>query len=154
MVLPRFVDQALRGKPITVFGTGQQTRCFADVSDVVRAILMLMAHPKAVGQVFNVGNPEEISILDLARLVKKSAASRSEIQVIPYDEAYQPGFEDMERRVPSIDKISRLVGYKPKLKLQEIVSRMIAYRREELAAETLTLTPALRSEPLRAGVGE
>ena len=154
MVLPRFVDQALRGKPITVFGTGQQTRCFADVTDVVRAMLMLLTHPKAVGQVFNVGNPEEISILELARLVKKSAASRSEIQLIPYDEAYQPGFEDMERRVPSIEKIARLVGYKPKVKLQQIVSRTVAYRREELAAETLTLTPALRSEPLRAGVGD
>src|SRR5579864_5080356 len=90
MVLPRFVDQALRGKPLTVFGTGHQTRCFADVSDIVRALLLLAAHPKAVGQVFNVGNPEEVSIYDLAKLVKKLAESESEIRLVPYDEAYQP----------------------------------------------------------------
>ena len=154
MVLPRFVDQALQGKPLTVFGTGEQTRCFADVSDVVRALLMLVAHPKARGQVFNVGNPEEVSILALAKLVKKLAASRSEIHLIPYDEAYQPGFEDMERRVPNIEKLSCLVGYKPKIKLQEIITRVIEYRRQEFATERLPFTAALGSEPLRAVVGE
>jgi UDP-glucose 4-epimerase len=155
MVLPRFVDQALRGKPLTVFGTGHQTRCFADVSDIVRALLLLAAHPKAVGQVFNVGNPEEVSIYDLARLVKTLAESKSEIRLVPYDEAYQPGFEDMERRVPSIDKIARLVAYHPKVKLQNIVSRFIDARRQELAAaERLPVTAALQSQPLRAGVGE
>ena len=155
MVLPRFVDQALRGKPLTVFGTGHQTRCFADVSDIVRALLLLAAHPKAVGQVFNVGNPEEVSIYDLAKLVKKLAESESEIQLVPYDEAYQPGFEDMERRVPSIDKIARLVSYKPKVKLHNIVSRFIDARRQELAvAERLPITAAVQTQPLRAVVGE
>jgi nucleoside-diphosphate-sugar epimerase len=155
MVLPRFVDQALRGKPLTVFGTGQQTRCFADVSDVIRALLMLSDQVKAVGQVFNVGNPEEVSILELAKLVKNLTCSKSDIQLVPYDEAYQPGFEDMERRVPCIEKISKLVGYKPKINLQEIVARVIAYRRQELAAaEALPVTAALQVQPLRAGVGE
>jgi UDP-glucose 4-epimerase len=155
MVLPRFVDQALRGKPLTVFGTGHQTRCFADVSDIVRALLLLAAHPKAVGQVFNVGNPEEVSIYDLAKLVKKLAETESEIRLVPYDEAYQPGFEDMERRVPSIDKIARLVSYKPKVKLHNIVSRFIDARRQELAvAERLPITAAVQTQPLRAVVGE
>ncbi|HET7442366.1 MAG TPA: GDP-mannose 4,6-dehydratase [Terriglobales bacterium] len=155
MVLPRFIDQALADKPLTVFGTGRQTRCFADVNDVIRALLMLSAHPKAVGQVFNVGNPEEISILDLARLVTKLAGSKSEIKIIPYDEAYQPGFEDMERRVPCIEKIFQLLGYQPRVRLQEIVSRMIAYRRQELAAAAaLPVTAALQAQPLRVGVGE
>lgn len=155
MVLPRFVDQALRGKPLTVFGTGHQTRCFADVSDIVRALLLLAAHPKAVGQVFNVGNPEEVSIYDLAKLVKNLAESESEIRLVPYDEAYQPGFEDMERRVPSIDKIARLVSYKPKVKLHNIVSRFIDARRQELAAaERLPITASVQTQPLRAVVGE
>jgi len=155
MVLPRFVDQALRGEPITVFGNGHQTRCFADVSDVVRALLTLMEHPKAIGQVFNIGNPQEISIYQLARLVKRLADSDSEIRMIPYDEAYQPGFEDMERRVPSIEKIFRLVGYRPRLKLREIISHMIESRRGELVTtEALPVTAALQSQSLRAGVVE
>lgn len=155
MVLPRFVDQALRNKPLTVFGTGLQTRCFADVSDVIRALLMLVAHPKAVGQVFNVGSSEEVSIIDLAKLVKKLAGSKSEIRLIPYDEAYQPGFEDMERRVPGIGKIFQLVGYKPKIKLHEIVNRVIACRRQELAAaDARPVTASLQAQPLRAAVGE
>lgn len=154
MVLPRFVDQALRDKPLTVFGTGRQTRCFADVSDVVRALIMLSAHPAAVGEVFNVGNPEEISICDLAQLVKKLTGSRSEIRFVPYDEAYQPGFEDMDRRVPSIEKISGLVGYKPKVKLREIVGRVIEFRQQELAAEAALPVSALQTQPLRAGVVE
>ncbi len=155
MVLPRFVDQALRGEPITVFGNGRQSRCFADVSDVVRALLLLMDHPAAVGQVFNVGNPEEISIGDLAKLVKKLTSSDSEIRLVPYDEAYQPGFEDMQRRVPSIAKISKLVGFRPKLKLRAIVARIIESKRQELAeSAALPVTSALRPHPLRAGAGE
>jgi UDP-glucose 4-epimerase len=155
MVLPRFVDQALRGQPITVFGDGRQTRCFADVSDVVRALLLLMEHPGAVGQVFNVGNPEEISIGDLAKLVRKLAASDSEIRLIPYDEAYEPGFEDMERRVPSIEKLSRMVGFKPKLKLRQIAIRIIESKRQESAGEVrVPVTAALRSHSVRAGAAE
>jgi nucleoside-diphosphate-sugar epimerase len=134
MVLPRFVDQALRGEPITVFGSGNQSRCFADVSDVVRALLLLVEHPQAVGQVFNIGNPEEITIYNLAREVKRLTGSSSEIKLVPYDEAYQPGFEDMERRVPSIEKISALVGYKPRVRLQEIIQRVIDSKRQARVA--------------------
>ena len=154
MVLPRFVDQALRNQPITVFGTGKQTRCFADVSDVVRALLLLADSPAALGQVFNIGNPEEIAILDLAKLVKKLAGSKSTIELIPYDQAYQPGFEDMERRVPCIEKIGQL-GYKPQLKLQQIVNRIIEHKREEMeAAQSVPVTAALASRSLRVGAGE
>ena len=155
MVLPRFVDQALRGLPITVFGNGRQTRCFADVSDVIRALLLLMNHPAAVGQVFNVGNPEEISIGELARIVKKLTGSDSEIRVVPYDEAYQPGFEDMHRRVPNIQKISRLVGYKPTIALYDIVARMIESKRQELAESAeFSVTADLQPHSLRVGVAE
>jgi UDP-glucose 4-epimerase len=153
MVLPRFVDQALRGDPITVFGTGRQSRCFADVSDVVRALLLLADHPAAVGQVFNVGNPEEISIGELAKLVKKLTRSQSALKLIPYDEAYQPGFEDMERRVPNIAKVSRL-GYAPKVKLREIIARIIASKQGELEPVEIPVTMGLRPDPLRAGVAE
>ena len=153
MVLPRFVDQALRGEPITVFGSGRQTRCFADVSDVVRGLLLLASHPAAVGQVFNVGNPEEISIGELAKLVKKQTRSVSEIRLIPYDEAYQPGFEDMDRRVPNITKVSRL-GYAPKIKLREIIARVIASKQTEIEAVEIPVTMSLRPHPLRAGVAE
>jgi len=155
MVLPRFVDQALHGEAITVFGDGRQTRCFADVSDVVRAMLLLVDHPAAIGQVFNVGNPEEVAIGDLARLVKKLSGSDSEIRFIPYDEAYEPGFEDMQRRIPDIGKIFRLVGYKPKLKLREIIARVIESRRNELVESVaLPVTADLRPQSLRAGAGE
>jgi UDP-glucose 4-epimerase len=148
MVLPRFIDQALRGDAITVYGTGHQTRCFADVRDVVRALLTLMQSPKAVGQVFNVGNPEEISILRLAHLVRKMAGSDSEIRIIPYDQAYQPGFEDMERRVPSVEKIGRLIRFKPRYKLHDTVKRMIEAWKEE-AAE-VSVAAALQPDSLRA----
>ena len=130
MVLPRFVDQALRGEPITVFGSGNQSRCFADVSDVVRALLLLIDEPQAIGQVFNIGNPEEISIYNLACEVKRLTKSSSEIKLVPYDEAYQPGFEDMERRVPSIEKIAALTGYKPRVPLQQIILRVIDSKRQ------------------------
>jgi UDP-glucose 4-epimerase len=155
MVLPRFVDQALRGVPITVYGDGRQTRCFADVNDVVRALLLLSDHPEAIGSVFNVGNPEEISIRKLAQLVKKMADSDSEIRFIPYDEAYKPGFEDMQRRVPSINKISRLVGYRPERKLHEIVSSMIESRRSELTQSiAVPITAALPAHSLSPALGE
>jgi UDP-glucose 4-epimerase len=155
MVLPRFVNQALRGEPITVYGTGLQTRCFADVRDVVRAILGLVDNHRAIGQVFNVGNPEEVSIYELAKLVKTMTGSQSEIQLIPYEEAYQPGFEDMDRRVPNITKLSQLVGYKPKYRLKEIVSQVIASRRTELEApSSVPVTTDLLPHSLRAGAGD
>jgi UDP-glucose 4-epimerase len=154
MVLPRFVNQALRGEPITVYGTGRQTRCFADVRDVVRAVLRLVEEPSAVGQVFNIGNPEEVSIYELAQLVKTMSGSASAISLIPYDEAYQPGFEDMDRRVPSITKVSRLIGYRPKYRLREIVRQVIASRRAELEASTSVPVTALPPHSLPAGAGD
>lgn len=155
MVLPRFVDQALRGDPITVYGDGRQTRCFADVSDVVRAVLLLTDHPDAVGKVFNVGNAEEVCIRKLAQMVKKLANSDSEIQFVPYDEAYKPGFEDMQRRVPNISKISRLVGYRPEHKLHEIVSRMVEARRGELIESiAVPITADLSPRALSPVLGE
>jgi UDP-glucose 4-epimerase len=154
MVLPRFVNQALRGEPITVYGTGRQTRCFADVRDVVRAVLRLVEEPSAVGQVFNIGNPEEVSIYELAQLVKTMSGSASAISLIPYDEAYQPGFEDMDRRVPSITKVSRLIGYRPKYRLREIVRQVIASRRAELEASTSVPVTALQPHSLPAGAGD
>jgi UDP-glucose 4-epimerase len=155
MVLPRFVDQALAGRPITVFGDGQQSRCFGDVSDVVRALLLLINSPAAIGQVFNVGNPEEITITELARLVKKLTRSDSPIQTIPYDQAYQPGFEDMQRRVPNIAKIARLVGYTPRVRLQQIVERIIQSKRQDvLETPGFAVTAGLQPHSLRVGVAE
>src|SRR5204862_1399929 len=112
MVIPNFVKQALLGHPITVYGDGTQSRCFTYVTDVVDALIKLSDHPGAVGQVFNVGNDgEEVSMADLARRVKERTASPSEIVTIPYDEAYESGFEDMPRRVPDLTKVRALIGY-------------------------------------------
>jgi UDP-glucose 4-epimerase len=130
MVLPRFVAQALQNFPITVYGSGEQTRCFADVSDVVCGLLLLTDHPDAPGQVFNIGNPEEVSINQLAREVKKLSGSDSEVRHIPYEEAYQPGFEDMDRRVPSIAKIQALTGFAPKVDRKNIIKRVIEHVRK------------------------
>lgn len=135
MVLPRFVEQALRGEPITVFGSGQQSRCFADVSDVVTALILLTGIPEAAGQVFNIGNPEEITIGELAGLVKEITESASPIRLIPYDEAYQPGFEDMQRRVPNIEKLHRLTGFSPKIKLAQIAHRVITGKLQEMETD-------------------
>jgi UDP-glucose 4-epimerase len=125
MVLPRFIKQALEGAPITVYGDGRQSRCFANVSDVVDALVRLVDEPRALGQVFNVGNPEEITIHELARKVKRMTGSNSKIDFIPYDEAYSAGFEDMERRVPCIDKIAALIGFSPKIPLDQTISRIV-----------------------------
>jgi len=133
MVVPRFVRQALVGDPITVYGDGMQTRCFADVADVVRGIIGLVRHPDAVGQVFNIGSTEEITILELARRVKTLTESRSQIIFVPYEQAYGEGFEDMRRRVPDLSKISRLIGYRPQISLDETLRRVIDYEREALA---------------------
>jgi UDP-glucose 4-epimerase len=129
MVLPSFVGQALASKPITVFGDGTQSRCFGYVGDVVGAIAALVAREEAYGQVFNIGSQEEISILGLARLVKERLQSRSEIVLIPYDEAYESGFEDMPRRVPNIGKIRALVGFEPRTRLPEIIDRVAEHYR-------------------------
>ena len=128
MVIPNFVKQALMGHPLSVHGDGSQTRCFTYVSDVVDGLLRLAAHEGAVGQVVNIGNDrEEISVLELARRVKARTKSPSEIQVIPYDQAYEEGFEDMRRRVPDLSKIRALVGYEPRVHLDEILDRVVDY---------------------------
>jgi UDP-glucose 4-epimerase len=126
MVVPNFVRQALSGGPITVFGDGTQSRSFTYVGDVVRAMVALINEPRAVGQVFNIGNGREISIYDLAVQIKEMTGSASPIVKIPYDQAYEAGFEDMPRRVPDISKIRALVGYEPTVDLEEILTRVIA----------------------------
>jgi UDP-glucose 4-epimerase len=132
MVIPNFVRQALLGERITVFGDGLQRRSFGYVGDVVNALAKLAEEPRAVGEVFNIGSTEEISILDLALRVKALTNSRSEIVTIPYDEAYEPGFEDMPRRVPDLTKIHTLIGYKPVVGLNEILKRVIDHTRATL----------------------
>ena len=129
MVLPTFVRQALAGQPITVFGDGTQSRSFTYVGDVVEALVRLAGEPRAVGGVFNIGNMGEVSITDLAVLVKTMTGGCSSIQYILYDQAYEAGFEDMPRRVPDITKIRQLVGYEPKVKLDEIIRKVIDHMR-------------------------
>jgi len=125
MVVPRFVRQALSDEPITVHGDGTQTRCFTDVRDSVRAIAELAGLPAAVGQVFNIGNPREISILDLAKLIVRMTGSRSAIRLVPYSEAYPAGFEDMRRRVPNVDRLRSHLGWAPSIPLEENLARII-----------------------------
>jgi UDP-glucose 4-epimerase len=127
MVLPNFVRQALASEPITVYGSGGQSRCFCDVRDCVQAVLRLVGNDQAVGEVVNIGSTEEVSIEDLAGLVKQRSKSSSPITHIPYDQAYEPGFEDMPRRVPSLDKLEQLTGFRPAIPLVEIVDRVIAH---------------------------
>lgn len=126
MVVPNFVRQALAGEPITVFGDGTQSRSFTYVGDVVRAVVALINEPRAIGQVYNIGNGKEITIADLAARIKAMTGSRSDIVTIPYDKAYEAGFEDMPRRVPDISKIRALIGYEPTVELDEILTRVIA----------------------------
>jgi UDP-glucose 4-epimerase len=135
MVMPNFVNQALEGAPITVFGTGQQSRCFCDVRDTVEAIIRLVSTESAVGEVVNIGNDQEITIEDLAHLVKQRTRSSSAITLVPYDQAYEPGFEDMPRRVPSIEKLEKLTGFRPATPLVEIVDRVVSHfqRKQETA---------------------
>jgi nucleoside-diphosphate-sugar epimerase len=136
MVLPNFVRQALEGSPITVYGTGQQSRCFCDVRDSTEAVLRLVSTDKAVGEVVNVGTDSEISIEGLARMVKERTGSSSPIEFIPYDQAYEPGFEDMFRRVPCLRKLETLTGFRPQTALPEIVDRVIAYMDRKRAGKT------------------
>jgi UDP-glucose 4-epimerase len=130
MVIPTFVRQALSGQPITVFGDGTQSRSFTYVGDVVKAMVALIDEPRAVGQVFNIGNGQEISMRDLAVRIKAMTGSTSEIVTIPYEQAYEAGFEDMPRRVPEIAKIRELVGYRPTVELDETLTRVIEYFRQ------------------------
>lgn len=131
MVIPRFVQQSLTGQPFTVYGTGTQSRCFTDVSDVVDALIKLVNHPKSIGQVFNVGSEQEITIEALASKVKEKTKSASKIKYIPYDEAYESGFEDMLRRVPDLTKIKKLINYKPTQSIDQILDKIISYFKEQ-----------------------
>ena len=129
MVVPTFVQQALSGIPLTVYGDGKQSRCFTHVSDVVRALIGLMETPAAYGQVFNIGNNQEISIVDLARQVRDAAGSSSEIEFVAYEKAYEQGFEDMVRRVPDTTKIKGLIGWEPSIALPQILADVVEYFR-------------------------
>ena len=128
MVLPRFVSSALRNEQISVFGDGNQTRCFCHVSDTVQAVLLVMDSEKSIGQVFNVGNDQQISIMELAKMVIKTAGSSSAIAKLPYLEAYAEGFEDMLRRVPDISKIRKTLGWSPKIGLDQIIQDVIDFQ--------------------------
>jgi UDP-glucose 4-epimerase len=129
MVIPNFVRQALAGEPITVFGDGSQSRAFTHVSDVVRALLALVNEPKAIGEVVNIGTTEEVTIRALAERVRELAESNSPIRIVPYDQAYESGFEDMPRRLPDLSKIKRLVNYEPRHSLDDILKHVIEYFR-------------------------
>ncbi len=129
MVIPRFVAQALRGEPITVYGDGSQSRCFLHVADLVEAIVGLVEEPASAGQVFNVGSTEEVTILELAQRVKALAGSDSPIVFVPYREAYAPGFEDLQRRVPDLSRISAHIGWRPRRHLDEILTSVIEHQR-------------------------
>lgn len=150
MVLPNFVRQALDSSPITVFGDGKQSRCFCDVADSVEAILRLVATPAAIGEVVNIGNDEEISIDGLAHRVKQQAKSSSPIEFVPYDQAYEPGFEDMPRRVPCLDKLVKLTGFRPGTPLTKIIDRVIEHETAKRSASNTGAHEDVRETAARA----
>jgi len=131
MVIPNFVRQALAGEAITVFGDGTQSRSFTHVTDVVGALIALMNEPKAIGQVINIGHTEEITMRGLAERVRSLAGSTSSIRLVPYDEAYESGFEDMPRRLPDLSKIQAMIGYRPRFSLDDILVHVIEYFRSQ-----------------------
>lgn len=135
MVIPNFVRQALTGEDITVFGDGTQSRCFTHVSDVVGALIKLIEHPQAVGEVYNVGSAQEVTIMGLAERVKELTGSASRIVKVPYDQAYEEGFEDMLRRVPDTSKLEKLIGYSPQYNLDQILNSVIAYESARLSSQ-------------------
>jgi UDP-glucose 4-epimerase len=132
MVIPRFVKQALANEPITVYGDGKQIRCFTYVRDVVEALVALMHQPKAIGEVFNIGNNQGIEIIELAKMVIQMTGSHSKIVLVPYDQAYEEGFEDMRIRIPDLEKAGQVIGYKPKVQLAEILEKVIDYSRKNM----------------------
>jgi UDP-glucose 4-epimerase len=136
MVVPRFVRQALANEPITVYGDGEQSRCFADVGDIIEATVKLASHPGAVGQVFNIGSIEEVTIRELAERIITVTGSQSKIIYVPYEEAYAPGFEDMRRRVPSLDKVHQLIGYEPHYSLDDTLKRVVEYERQQMLKQS------------------
>jgi len=131
MVLPNFVQRALKNDPIEVYGDGRQSRCFCDVHDTVEALMRLIPLERAIGEVINIGNTEEVTIENLAKLVKQRTDSSSPIHYVPYDQAYEPGFEDMMRRVPCIDKLHSLTGFRPQTSLADIIDRVSAHYRQQ-----------------------
>jgi UDP-glucose 4-epimerase len=135
MVIPNFVQQALTGQDMTVYGDGTQSRCFTHVSDVVGALIAVAEHPQAVGEVYNIGSDHEISILELAERIKHLTESASNIEFVPYDQAYEEGFEDMMRRVPDIAKVRALIGYSPRVELEEMLQSIIDYHRVKMVGE-------------------
>jgi UDP-glucose 4-epimerase len=141
MVLPNFVRQALGGEPITVFGTGKQSRCFCDVRDAVEAVYRLVMTDAAIGEVVNIGNDREITIEQLAQLVKQRTRSASPIRYVPYEQAYEPGFEDMMRRVPALEKLERLTGFRPQVPLETIVDRVVEHMVER--RQVVAMAPEL-----------
>ncbi len=141
MVVPTMVRQALRDEPITVYGDGTQSRCFGHVQDVVGALVALSEHPDAVGEVFNIGNDQEITIGDLAERIRRMTGSSSPIELVPYDKAYEAGFEDMMRRVPDLGKIKALVGYAPKYDLDRILESVVAYEMERMTRRHVPSMP-------------
>jgi len=143
MVIPNLIDQGLDGRPITVFGDGAQSRCFTHVADVIQAMMQLIEHPKACGEVYNLGSTEEVTILELARKIQVLTGGQSQIVTIPYEVAYEEGFEDMRRRVPDISRIHELIGYAPRHTLQQILIDVLADRqgRNRSAAFPATLSP-------------
>ncbi len=145
MVLPNFVKSALDNSPISIYGNGKQSRCFCDVRDTVEGLVRLMDTDRSIGEVINVGNTEEISIEGLAQRVKERTRSASPIEYIPYDQAYEPGFEDMMRRVPSVEKLQFLTGFRPRIPLDEIIDRVAAFfqpRTESAELQKLATTSA------------
>jgi UDP-glucose 4-epimerase len=135
MVIPNFVQQALLGQDITIYGDGTQTRCFTHVSDVVKALIRVAEHPNAVGEVYNIGSDQETTILQLAEQIRRMTESDSQIVFVPYDQAYEAGFEDMMRRVPDISKIRNLIDYHPTINLEGILSSIIEYHRVKMVGE-------------------
>jgi UDP-glucose 4-epimerase len=136
MVVPNFVKSAIKNEPLMVHGDGSQSRCFGHVFDVVEGLTKVMESPECFGQVVNLGNDEEVSIKKLAEKAVEMTGSRSEIRYIPYTEAYGEGFEDMQRRVPSLEKARRLIGYQPTRRLEDIINDVAEQFREELKTET------------------
>lgn len=145
MVLPGFAAQALRDQPITVYGSGEQSRCFGHVRDAVEGLLRLMATDAAVGEVFNIGSTEEVTIRALAERVRDAAGSRSEIVLVPYGEAYAAGFEDMMRRVPDVSKLERVTGFRPRTSLEVIIRDVVEDQRARLAGASGTPLATMRA---------
>ncbi len=134
MVIPNFVRQALQGEPLTVYGNGLQTRCFTHVEDAIGALIAIAEHPDATGEVYNIGSTHEVTILELAERIKQLTGSESPIEFVPYEEAYEEGFEDMMRRVPDLTKISNLIGYSPRFDLNQILESVVGFERSRTSA--------------------